>query len=92
VASIDLAFKTADGWPLIDYKTDQLGPGVDQLTARYAPQIRAYADRWSAQLGTTTRAGLHSSAAAKCASSKRVAGGRRPARICLEAVAALPPS
>jgi hypothetical protein len=28
-------------------------------TARYAPQIRAYADHWSAQLGTTTRAGLH---------------------------------
>jgi ATP-dependent exoDNAse (exonuclease V) beta subunit len=56
---IDLAFKTADGWTLIDYKTDQLGPGVDQLAARYAPQIRAYADHWSAQLGTTTRAGLH---------------------------------
>ena len=56
---IDLAFKTADGWTLIDYKTDQLGPGVEQLAARYAPQIRAYADQWSAQLGTTARAGLH---------------------------------
>ncbi len=56
---IDLAFKTAGGWTLIDYKTDQLGPGVDQLAAHYAPQIRAYADHWSAQLGTTTRAGLH---------------------------------
>jgi hypothetical protein len=32
---------------------------VDQLAARYAPQIRAYADHWSAQLGTTARAGLH---------------------------------
>jgi len=42
-------FKTADGWTLIDYKTDQLGPGVDQLAERYAPQIRAYADHWSAQ-------------------------------------------
>jgi ATP-dependent exoDNAse (exonuclease V) beta subunit len=56
---IDLAFKTADGWTLIDYKTDQLGPGVEALAARYAPQIRAYADHWGAQLGTSTRAGLH---------------------------------
>jgi ATP-dependent helicase/nuclease subunit A len=56
---IDLAFKTAAGWALIDYKTDQLGAGIDQLVAGYAPQIRAYADHWSAQLGTPTRAGLH---------------------------------
>ena len=56
---IDLAFKTADGWTLIDYKTDQLGPGVDQLVAHYAPQIRAYAEHWRAQLGAHTRAGLH---------------------------------
>jgi len=56
---IDLAFKTADGWTLIDYKTDQLGAGIEALAAHYAPQIRAYAEHWSAQLGTTTRAGLH---------------------------------
>jgi ATP-dependent helicase/nuclease subunit A len=56
---IDLAFKTTDGWTLIDYKTDQLGAGVDVLTVQYAPQIRAYATHWSAQLGTPTRAGLH---------------------------------
>jgi ATP-dependent helicase/nuclease subunit A len=56
---IDLAFRTAPGWTLIDYKTDQLGEGVDQLAARYAPQIRAYADHWSAQLNIPTRAGLH---------------------------------
>jgi ATP-dependent helicase/nuclease subunit A len=56
---IDLAFKTATGWTLIDYKTDQLGGGVDQLAARYAPQIRAYAEHWSTQLDTPTRAGLH---------------------------------
>ena len=56
---IDLAFKTGAGWTLIDYKTDQLAAGVDQLVARYAPQIRAYADHWSAHLGVTTRAGLH---------------------------------
>ena len=56
---IDLVFKTADGWTLIDYKTDQLGAGVDQLAAHYAPQIRAYAEHWSAQVNTPTRAGLH---------------------------------
>ena len=56
---IDLAFRTADGWTLIDYKTDQLGAGLDALTARYAPQIRAYTTHWSRQLGATTRAGLH---------------------------------
>jgi ATP-dependent helicase/nuclease subunit A len=56
---IDLAFKTAEGWALIDYKTDQLGAAIDQLVARYAPQIRAYADHWSGQLGAPTRAGLH---------------------------------
>ena len=56
---IDLAFKTAAGWTLIDYKTDQLAAGVDQLAARYAPQIRAYADHWSGHLNVPTRAGLH---------------------------------
>ena len=56
---IDLAFKTAEGWTLIDYKTDQLDPGIDELAARYAPQVRAYAARWAAALGTPTRAGLH---------------------------------
>ena len=56
---IDLAYRTAAGWTLIDYKTDQLAPGLDALAARYAPQIRAYADRWRAQLGVETRAGLH---------------------------------
>jgi ATP-dependent helicase/nuclease subunit A len=56
---IDLAFATAEGWTVVDYKTDQLGAGVDALVARYAPQIRAYADHWSARVGRPTRAGLH---------------------------------
>jgi ATP-dependent helicase/nuclease subunit A len=56
---IDLAYRTAAGWMLIDYKTDQLGPGLDALMERYAPQIRAYVDRWRAQLGAPTRGGLH---------------------------------
>jgi ATP-dependent exoDNAse (exonuclease V) beta subunit len=56
---IDLAFKTAQGWTLVDYKTDQLVPGVDQLVDRYAPQILAYAAHWAAQVGTAVRPGLH---------------------------------
>ena len=56
---IDLAWRTADGWTVVDYKTDRLGAGVDTLVARYAPQIRAYADHWSARIGAPTRAGLH---------------------------------
>jgi ATP-dependent helicase/nuclease subunit A len=56
---IDLAFRTPDGWTLIDYKTDQLAPGIDVLAARYAPQVRAYAEHWRAQLETPTRAALH---------------------------------
>jgi ATP-dependent helicase/nuclease subunit A len=56
---IDLAWRTTDGWTVVDYKTDQLGPGVEILLARYAAQIRAYADHWSARIGAPTRAGLH---------------------------------
>ncbi len=56
---IDLAFKTAQGWTLVDYKTDQLAPGVDQLVDRYAPQILAYASHWAAQVGAPVRSGLH---------------------------------
>ena len=56
---VDLAYRTSTGWTLIDYKTDQLGAGVDALVIRYAPQIRAYADHWRAQLGAPTRAALH---------------------------------
>ncbi len=62
---IDLAFKTAAGWTLIDYKTDQLVGGVDQLAARYAPQIRAYADHWSAQLKPPPAPASTSSATAR---------------------------
>ena len=56
---IDLAYAAADGWTLIDYKTDRLDAGVDTLVERYAPQIRAYAEQWRARIGGPTRAGLH---------------------------------
>ncbi len=56
---VDLAYRTSTGWTIIDYKTDQLAAGIDALVSRYAPQIRAYADHWRAQLGAPTRAALH---------------------------------
>ena len=45
-ASIDLAFRTADGWHLIDYKTDQADMAA--LRERYAGQLRQYGTQWSA--------------------------------------------
>jgi ATP-dependent exoDNAse (exonuclease V) beta subunit len=42
---IDLAFKTADGWSLIDYKTDQADTAT--LTLRYGEQARHYARQWA---------------------------------------------
>lgn len=35
---IDLAFRTADGWELVDYKTDQVD--VESLVGLYDDQVR----------------------------------------------------
>jgi ATP-dependent helicase/nuclease subunit A len=42
---IDLAFRTAEGWSLIDYKTDQTD--LATLVARHADQVRQYAAHWA---------------------------------------------
>jgi ATP-dependent helicase/nuclease subunit A len=42
---IDLAFSTAGGWHIVDYKTDQAG--LAALTERYAEQVRAYVGPWA---------------------------------------------
>ena len=56
---IDLAFRTSDGWDLVDYKTDQAD--LTTLTARYADQVRQYATHWSALTGTLVAySGLYS--------------------------------
>ncbi len=39
---IDLAFEEADGWVLVDYKTDQAGIG--ELLEKYRPQLESYRD------------------------------------------------
>jgi ATP-dependent helicase/nuclease subunit A len=44
---IDLAFREASGWVLVDYKTDPLrGRSLDALVRRHAPQVRLYARAW----------------------------------------------
>lgn len=51
----DLLFREAQGWVLVDYKTDHLpGPGSEglaALTARYGPQLRVYAEAWRRATG-----------------------------------------
>ena len=43
--TIDSVYRTADGWKIVDYKTDiDVSPAM--LQARYADQLRAYADAW----------------------------------------------
>jgi len=43
---VDLAYRTPDGWHLIDYKTDQADMAA--LRERYAGQLRQYGTQWSA--------------------------------------------
>jgi ATP-dependent exoDNAse (exonuclease V) beta subunit len=44
---IDLAFREADGWVIVDYKTDPVHKGeVAELAAHYRPQVKTYAETW----------------------------------------------
>jgi ATP-dependent helicase/nuclease subunit A len=62
---IDLAFRTADGWELVDYKTDQVD--TDSLVELYGDQVRQYAKHWAALTGTPVKyAGLYSVRGAQC--------------------------
>jgi ATP-dependent helicase/nuclease subunit A len=42
---IDLVYRDADGWQVVDYKTDRDGETAD-LAARYRGQIAAYERAW----------------------------------------------
>jgi ATP-dependent helicase/nuclease subunit A len=49
---IDLAFREAGGWVIVDYKTDQLqGTTLDSLVEKYRPQVESYADAWRTLVG-----------------------------------------
>lgn len=56
---IDLAFRTAEGWELVDYKTDHADG--ETLVELYADQVRQYATHWAALTGTPViYAGIYS--------------------------------
>ena len=57
--AIDLVFEDADGWVLVDYKSDTVADGnLDGLVAFYTPQVEAYRRYWERLTGRATRAGL----------------------------------
>jgi len=58
---IDLVFEEADGWIIVDFKTDAFELGDEERFIRhYAPQVAAYAEQW-AKLGNgkVKEAGLY---------------------------------
>ena len=57
---IDLVFRETEGWVLVDYKTGKAGPEErDAVVAKYAPQVRLYAQAWETCTGEPVKeAGL----------------------------------
>jgi len=58
---MDLVFQEEDGWVLVDYKTDRVqGKKLETLAARYAAQVRLYAEAWARCTGAAVKeAGLY---------------------------------
>jgi ATP-dependent helicase/nuclease subunit A len=56
--AIDLVFEEAEGWMLVDYKSDTISANLDALVAFYTPQIERYRSVWRDLTGRPTRAGL----------------------------------
>jgi len=54
--TIDLVFRDADGWTIVDYKTDAVHGNVEELAAHHAPQLRAYAAAWEEITGEEAHA------------------------------------
>jgi hypothetical protein len=56
---IDLVYRAADGWRIVDYKTDRVEGGVAELVERHGAQLGAYVHAWRTATGETpTRAGI----------------------------------
>lgn len=53
---IDLVFRRAEGWRIIDYKTDQV-TAVKDLKDRYAGQLEAYVNAWRTVIADPALAG-----------------------------------
>ncbi|MEW6238694.1 MAG: UvrD-helicase domain-containing protein [Candidatus Omnitrophota bacterium] len=64
---IDLVFLEANGWVIVDYKTDRGAiTALDRLAEHYRPQVEAYAARWREITGQrVAEAGLYFTAAGK---------------------------
>jgi ATP-dependent exoDNAse (exonuclease V) beta subunit len=58
---IDLVHRTADGWKIVDYKTD--AEGAEALPAKYAGQIAEYERAWRRFVPETVAAVLVSARA-----------------------------
>jgi ATP-dependent helicase/nuclease subunit A len=49
---IDLVFREADGWVIVDYKTDQVhSAGLAELLEHYRGQMQVYAESWRQMTG-----------------------------------------
>ncbi len=55
---VDLAFEEADGWVILDYKTDAGRGDESVLLERYGPKVRAYQDALRAAGVVVSAAGL----------------------------------
>ena len=50
--TVDLVFEEADGWVIVDWKTDRTsGKDLADAAGRYAPQLAAYRDAWERSTG-----------------------------------------
>jgi ATP-dependent helicase/nuclease subunit A len=56
---VDLTYRDADGWRILDYKTDAVGDTAE-LAKRYTDQIETYRRAWSTVTGVATSASLRS--------------------------------
>ena len=63
---VDLAFREAGGWVIVDWKTDAAGTdaGIAGRVRHYAPQVRLYAEIWGRITGEpVVETGLYFTAA-----------------------------
>ncbi|HYR46936.1 MAG TPA: PD-(D/E)XK nuclease family protein, partial [Thermoanaerobaculia bacterium] len=56
--AIDLAFEEDEGWFVVDYKSDTVAGGLEDLVAFYSPQVAHYRRYWEELTGRPTKAGL----------------------------------
>lgn len=55
---VDLVFREADEWFVVDYKSDVIAGRLDSLVKYYRPQVEHYARFWSKLTGKSTQAAL----------------------------------